>query len=413
MKRYCFLFIAMGLLAPVAFGQTVIVDEDFESYGSEAALHAVWGGISGTLGGVPAGTPAEVEERFQLTVEPAGINADFNGDGTVDAADYPKWRKDIGTQPEYDAWKDQFGGPPDTGGSGTTYLNHLANTPNDGSGCASGGCVPDGSVEYIPDLDPNFVPPNYPGGDGSIFPSEGFEPIVLRADIFTPSSALQRNTIGLRSNAPANLFEIGAFNGATVQAANPAGTTGAANTGTNGQNRAFALFGIRAQLFALQSDVNPDWQFFAFDPLWDTSGNGLVTAFEAFAALGITEGWHTVEATFAPTLGGESGDITLTATIDLLRDGMNNAQNTPGVDGEIVITNLRVTQAGFDSLRLGGPSALYTTTDMGFDNILLTGPLVPPLGAGNIPGVPEPSAIALALFAATGLLVGGRRRQSS
>jgi hypothetical protein len=392
MNRYCLVWMLASMLSATAYGQTVIVDEDFESYADDAAMHAVWPGNPGT-GTIPA-----TEDTFDLTTAPAGISADFNGDNFVDAADYVTWRKNAGTMAEYDAWTEQFGGPPGGGGPENTYVFHEANTIG-------------GNLQYAPDLDPNFI-------DGSIFPSQGLEPIVLRADIFTPTSVIQRNTIGLRSNAPANIFEMGVYNdGNSAPDANPPGTTGAATNGNEEppavpQNKAFASFGIRAVLFANQSDANPNWQFFAMDPLWDTNANGLVTAFEAFAALGIAEsgGWHTLEATFEPLEGGNSGDITLTVTLDLLRDGLNNAQGTEGVDGTITVTNLNVQQQGFDSLRIGGPSQLSSTQPAGFDNILLTGPLVA-VGSGGV-AVPEPSAIGLALFAVAGLFVAGRKHRA-
>ena len=37
------------------------------------------------------------------------INADFNGDNLVDAADYIVWRTNNGTPVEYRAWQVQFG----------------------------------------------------------------------------------------------------------------------------------------------------------------------------------------------------------------------------------------------------------------------------------------------------------------
>jgi hypothetical protein len=403
MKRFFWAAAMCTACSSTICAQTVLVDETFD-YADEAALHAVWGGLSGI--GAVAGTPEQVQERFQLVTEPGGINADFNGDDFVDAADYVVWRKKGGSQAEYDAWRAQFDGPPDAGGEGNQYLNHIANNnpPN----------LPDGNVVYQPLLDPNFVPPGYEFGDGSIFPSADVEPIVLRGDIFTPSSGIQRNSIGLRyfdGTATANLLEMGIYNdGNATPAANPPGTTGAAAPGTDAQNRAFAAFAVRAQLFQLQSDANPNWQFFALDPSWDTNGNGLTTAFEAFTALGITQtgGWHTLQATIEDKPEGAAGDVTITVTLDLLRDGLNNATNEAGVDGTIEITNLRVTQAGFNSLRLGGPSALATTLAMGFDNILLTGPQVPPLGLAGGAAVPEPSAMALVLF---GISIAGLARR--
>lgn len=47
-----------------------------------------------------------------------GLDGDFNGDGMVDAADYVIWRKTIGTQPEYDVWRANFGASLGAGGGG-------------------------------------------------------------------------------------------------------------------------------------------------------------------------------------------------------------------------------------------------------------------------------------------------------
>ncbi|HEY3391185.1 MAG TPA: hypothetical protein VGK58_00650 [Lacipirellulaceae bacterium] len=433
MKRIFWVAAIFAATSPAVYGQTVIVDENFDSYASEAELHEIWAGFWNSGSFTPSGTAEQVEDRFQLIAVSGGDNADFNGNNLVDAADYVLWRKNNGlmggaTQAQgdangdgnvdaadYSAWVAGFGSTPTPGGGGQA-VQHLANFVNQDPS-AGPVRVTDGNLVYQPLLDPNFVEPGYPGGDGSIFPSQGEEPIVLRGDIFTPSSATQRNTIGLRyfdgASLNANLIEMGLYNdGNATPLGNPPGTTGAANHGSDGNvtgNRAFALFGIRAQLFQLQSDANPNWQYFAMDPLWDTNGNGLVTASEAFSALGITEGWHTLEATITPEEDGADGDVTMTFTLDLLRDGMNNAQNMPGVDGTITVTNLRVTQAGFNSLRIGGPSGLYTPLEAMFDNIFLSGPQVPPLGSGVGAAVPEPSAVGLCALAALGVF-GMRRR---
>ncbi|HEX2477358.1 MAG TPA: right-handed parallel beta-helix repeat-containing protein [Lacipirellulaceae bacterium] len=47
---------------------------------------------------------------------PAALAGDYNGDGTVDAADYVVWRKTGGSQSSYDQWRTNFG---HTGGSGS------------------------------------------------------------------------------------------------------------------------------------------------------------------------------------------------------------------------------------------------------------------------------------------------------
>jgi len=402
MRRFCLAMLVTGLAASTANAQTIIVDDDFESYADEAALHAVWRGN-------PESNQAAIEDSFDLTVQ-VPLNPDFNGDGNVDAADYVLWRKDPATHggdpAGYDAWRAQFGGPPSGGGSANTYVFREL-----GAGDPPPPAVA-GNLQYALPLDPGFP-------DGSIFPSQGLEPIVVRGDILTVGAdGLGRNAIGLRSNSPANIWEMGVYNDGASNEPAPAGTTGAATHGIDPdgdgpllpQSVAFARFGIRAQLF---QNFNPNWLFFAMDPLWDEDANGLVTSFEAYSALGIvdTPAFHTLEATFEPVEGGASGEVLITTTLDLLADGMNNAQGVPGVDGTITIEGVTVSQAGFDSLRIGGPSQLSSSTANGFDNIFLSGPRVS-MGAGSIAAVPEPTTGGLALLCTAGLFVARRRERA-
>ncbi len=72
------------------------------------------GGFTGTMAGMDFNNFLGTQ-YFSLVV-PGASNGDFNGDGFVNAADYPVWRKTDGTQAGYDAWRDNFGQPV---GSGT------------------------------------------------------------------------------------------------------------------------------------------------------------------------------------------------------------------------------------------------------------------------------------------------------
>jgi hypothetical protein len=47
---------------------------------------------------------------------PPGLAGDFNGDGNVNAADYAVWRKNGGSQAEYDEWAMNFGNTSGSGG---------------------------------------------------------------------------------------------------------------------------------------------------------------------------------------------------------------------------------------------------------------------------------------------------------
>src|SRR5690606_616763 len=137
---------------------------------------------------------------------------------------------------------------------------------------------------------------------------------------------------------------------------------------------------------------NPDWVYFDFDESFDIDDRlaaGVVTWSEIFEHFGAD--WHQFEMTITET--------SVVATIDLLRDGLNNATGEEGVDATIAVdSGIMLPQAGFDSLRIGGPSQLYTTQLAMFDNIFLSGPVVDG-GALNAAAVPEPATWGIALLA--------------
>jgi fermentation-respiration switch protein FrsA (DUF1100 family) len=61
------------------------------------------------------GTERAVGDNLAVFALP---NGDYNQDGVIDAADYVVWRKSIGGQPAYDAWRSQFGNAASGLGSG-------------------------------------------------------------------------------------------------------------------------------------------------------------------------------------------------------------------------------------------------------------------------------------------------------
>jgi hypothetical protein len=56
---------------------------------------------------------------FTSYIAPVSTPGDFNGDGTVDAADYVVWRKTNGSQTNYTLWRSNFGKPPGSGAGAT------------------------------------------------------------------------------------------------------------------------------------------------------------------------------------------------------------------------------------------------------------------------------------------------------
>jgi hypothetical protein len=197
------------------------------------------------------------------------------------------------------------------------------------------------------------------------------ENIFLKADIYVGPSGNERMSVGLRNRAPANLLEMGVYNAATrdprIEGPLPPTPTDPNYLPSLGYGYRLALWGERAEDLI----VEPDWQYFVLPAELDreTDTDELVTIGDVGA------GWHTYTALVTPT--------TVTLTIDLFRDGLRNTSitpdegtgirpGTPGVDAEVT-WEISATAAGFNSLRLGGPSGLSSAGAgaMGFDNILL------------------------------------------
>jgi hypothetical protein len=58
--------------------------------------------------GIEAGSETSISENV-------GVPGDFNGNGTVDAADYVVWRKEVGNRQSFNVWQSNFGNPPGSG----------------------------------------------------------------------------------------------------------------------------------------------------------------------------------------------------------------------------------------------------------------------------------------------------------
>jgi hypothetical protein len=170
--------------------------------------------------------------------------------------------------------------------------------------------------------------------DNILEPTED-QSIAFGGDIFL-SSSNSRLSVGLRSNAPANILEIGAWN-------------------TDARTFAYRLNSFES------GDV--DWQFFDLPPTLDTNADGTVTPGDLGPA------WHRFQATVTPA------DVTF--ELDVFRDGT--------VDATAVVP-ATPSSAMFDSLRIGGPSGLTSAAEGAFDNIFLRLEDGMPDGGGVIPG---------------------------
>lgn len=323
MKRYGLALLVVATLAAPLRADTVIVDDNFESYADQAAFKATW---MPTVGNGGALANAADEDAGYLVGCPTCAPI-------TDPVNYP------GIQ-----------------GQAVDHIGATASTP--------------GQVnQYDDDNDLNTLP-------FQIAPSST-QKVVLSADIFVGSSGNERMTVGLRSRSPAaNLIEMGAYNANTCDPTQPTCTDPAGVNNPPASDPSFIPskgYAYRVVLFSgFGGDllVNPNWQYFELpqdlDRIDDT---------DEFVSIGdIGAGWHTYTV--------EIGETELTFSLDLFRDGFVNTRDqdgiivpstTPGPDASQtwqITTNLT---AGFNSLRMGGPSGLLSAGPgfMAFDNLLL------------------------------------------
>ena len=316
--RVCGVFSSAVALAvivaglPAAFGQTTLVNETFDSYASDADMRAVWVPTSGN------GAAA------------AAANEDVNGILTSDAVLFP------GIE-----------------GQALDHVGSLASNP--------------GMVNQY---------------GGIIDQANGFQPafqavpsptqhVAVSVDIFESGGGNERMTLGLRhidtsggSVATQNILELGLYNATATD------VTG----GTDPNFFAGTGLGYRVILFG-EVDPSltaaPNWQYFQLPAELDRP-----TDIDDVTNIGdIGAGWHRFTALVEPEQ--------VTLSIDLWRDGLRNISRTPdaetgirpgdpGVDATITWP-VSVTDNGFNSLRLGGPSGLTSAGQgaMAFDNVLL------------------------------------------
>jgi hypothetical protein len=290
--------VAIGM-ASLAWADTTIVEDNFDSYADQTAFEAVWD------------------------------QHDNNNFGRISGYLVPD--SGIGTPPNDD--------PPGLEGKGILIGDSLS------SGIYS---------EY----DPGFF---------SIAPSAS-QSVRVSGDFFDDVAGNKRTTVGLRSNSPANLVEIGYWNANTFDATDPFNAPPKPAEELDYSVPSVG-YSYRVQLFeSWGGDLvrNPDWQPFELDPVLDIDGvggvpDGLVTP------LDIGQGWHRYSVTISPT--------EVTFTLDLFRDGLANSEATEGVGtlgvDATVTWEMGLVDVPFDSLRIGGPSGVTSANESVVDNVLL------------------------------------------
>ncbi|TWT37420.1 PEP-CTERM motif protein [Posidoniimonas corsicana] len=206
-------------------------------------------------------------------------------------------------------------------------------------------------VDHIGGPVNEYVPALGNEGSGEAIVPSATQSIVLSGDIFdTEAAGNKRMTIGLRnSSVPSNIIELGLYNSFGVTEPNDVDSPS---------------YGFRLVLFSGGSTgYLGGWVPILLDPSLDTAPEGE----EPDGVVGpgdIGEAWHRYTATITPT------DITV--TMDLFRDGLNNATQEAGVDFTQTL-DIVTSADGFDSLRIGGPSNSSSAGGgVVFDNISLT-----------------------------------------
>ena len=183
-----------------------------------------------------------------------------------------------------------------------------------------------------------------------------------------------------------NLLDMGFYNtnsaDPTVEgSANPAQNATAGSPGFyNGRG-----YGARVTNFGAVSSPllhQPDWQYFRTGAEVSGANLGFAQELESttdaneYVSIGdVGAGWHHYTATVTPTQ--------VTITIDLYRDGLRNTSRTPDPETQIrpgtpgfdavMVFPIAPNAVGFNSLRIGGPSGVTSAGPgaMAFDNVLL------------------------------------------
>ncbi len=268
---------------------------------------------------------------------------------------------------DFDGYLDMNGDPDDaafesawvpTGNTGATYVGVLVprtlppNIPPPFDGSGNNGVVPPvlpvvGQAVAFDDLNGINA---YAGSSFSISPS-AIQAVRLTADVFDFVQGNRRFSVGLRSNNPANLLELGSYNSPTVDPTDPNVTLP-----STAYAYRIALWG------ALGGDlqVEPNWQYFPLpiefdDPVVDHNGDGRLGNGDGLVTpLDVGPGWHTYSATIR--------EDRVTLTLDLFRDG--------SIDSTVE-WQISPTASPFDNLRMGGPSGSPRNQLAMADNIKL------------------------------------------
>lgn len=321
------------------------------------------------LAGVAAGP------RFSVALPPSsgGVLINETFDSYIDQFDFESvW------QPRPGAFPPPFPGPPEP---------------------LLGVLLPQGSPLVVP---PNDFPPDMEGQ--AVYIQHGLnvyagpalpelatlaptvaDSIRLTADMFDDTLPNKRVTVGLRnSSVPANIIELGRWNASVFDPTEPLGSPPTTTIPSTGFAYRVVQFGPVGGALLRQ----PNFQYFPLDQALERPFD----ADELVRPEDVGPGWHRYSATI--------GVDFVTLTLDLFRDGRNNATGLPGVDSTVTWEISPRMGIPFDSLRIGSPSGLTSIFGAVVDNVRLE--LVP---------VPEPATLIQTAGVAFGIVLMRARRR--
>jgi hypothetical protein len=210
------------------------------------------------------------------------------------------------------------------------------------------------------------------------------ESIRLSADFFDDTLPNKRVSVGLRSSiTPANIIELGRWNASAFDPTEPPDSP--ATISSTGFAYRVVQFGPVGGELVRQ----PNFQYFPLDQALESplDDDALVRPED------VGPGWHRYSATISVDF--------VTLTLDLFRDGKNNATGLPGVDSTVTWEISPRMEFPFDSLRIGSPSGLTSSFGAVVDNVRL-----------ELVSVPEPATAIPLMIAAIGFAVLSARVRS-
>jgi hypothetical protein len=402
MARSALAFVMAVTIVATAVGDTVIVEDNFDSYANQDAFQAMWrpdngDGITDFLDPSEAGFI--VPNTLGLPINPPNDNPpDLQGKGVASVGiAVNESTTPFSLTPNATQWI-RFGGDIFNDGAGVndsaSGMRQAIGLRNDDVDREPGtfGCQCGVNFLEIGYYNTAADDPRTPEPD--LVPNTQFQyRIALFSQLPAPNNVPLPNWLSFqldpRLDEPEGEPPTGDYNeNGTVDAADYVVWRNAGATAT------------------LPNDPSPGTVDQSDFETWKSNfgssgaGDGLVDIND------IGPGWHRFSALVKPA--------SITVELDLYRDGMNNATGQPGIDAsETWGAQMNTAFPGaFNSLRIGPPSGVSGNEHTVFDNVFLM-TITPPAASGMGSGaIPEPNSVALMVCGVAALFAAVRRSRN-